>query len=181
MRIFQIFHYISKVCSFCFTRLFAGFSARSALYRKAQSFFLRNERRIPRAYSFRSRGYHFFAVGKRSYSAGGLDAAAPQHRIVHKAHILLLGAALRHSRGGFYILRAGLRRFAAGGGYLLLVFKALGVCLLTQFSADACLDAGEKALASRVEFAGRIAVVLLALPLFEEIAEAVLSLTGASK
>ena len=67
------------------------------------------------------------------------------------------------------------------GGYLLIVFKALGVCLLTQFSADACLDAGEKALASRVEFAGRIAVVLLALPLFEEIAEAVLSLTGASK
>ena len=67
------------------------------------------------------------------------------------------------------------------GGYLLIVFKALGVCLLTQFSADVCLDAGEKALASRVEFAGRIAVVLLALPLFEEIAEAVLSLTGASK
>jgi len=66
------------------------------------------------------------------------------------------------------------------GGYLLVVLKALGVCLLTQFSADACLDAGEKALASRVEFAGRIAVVLLALPLFEEIAEAVLSLAGAS-
>ena len=47
--------------------------------------------------------------------------------------------------------------------------------------AKQCLDAGEKALASRVEFAGRIAVVLLALPLFEEIAEAVLSLVGASK
>ena len=27
-----------------------------------------------------------FAVGKRSYSAGGLTAAAAQHRIVHKAH-----------------------------------------------------------------------------------------------
>lgn len=64
------------------------------------------------------------------------------------------------------------------GGYLLVVLKALGVCLLAQFSADACLDAGEKALASRVEFAGRIAVVILALPLFEEIAEAVLSLVG---
>ena len=65
------------------------------------------------------------------------------------------------------------------GGYLLVVLKALGVCLLAQFSADACLDAGEKALASRVEVAGRIAVVVLALPLFEEIAEAVLSLVGA--
>ena len=63
--------------------------------------------------------------------------------------------------------------------HLSIVFKALGVCFLTQFAADACTDAGERTMASRVEFAGRITVVVLALPLFEKIAEAVLLLTGA--
>ena len=65
--------------------------------------------------------------------------------------------------------------------HLSVVLKALGICLLTQFAADTCTDAGEKALASRVEFAGRLAVVALALPLFSEIVQAILSLTGAAE
>lgn len=60
--------------------------------------------------------------------------------------------------------------------YALILFKALGICLLAQFSADSCRDAGESALASKVELAGKIAVVLLSLPLFESIASTALQL-----
>lgn len=51
------------------------------------------------------------------------------------------------------------------------LFKALGICLLTQLSADACRDAGEAGLAGKAEFTGKIALLILALPLFESIAE----------
>lgn len=54
--------------------------------------------------------------------------------------------------------------------YGQVVFKALGVCLLTQLAADACRDAGESALAEKAELAGKVCLLVLALPLFENVA-----------
>jgi stage III sporulation protein AD len=62
--------------------------------------------------------------------------------------------------------------------YGVILFKTLGICFLAQFAADACRDAGESALASNVELAGKIAVVVLSLPLFEKIAQTAIKLTG---
>ncbi len=50
-----------------------------------------------------------------------------------------------------------------------ILLKALGVCFITQLASDACLDAGEGAIASKVELAGKVVILLLAMPLFEQI------------
>ena len=50
--------------------------------------------------------------------------------------------------------------------YLTTVLKAAGITLLT---ADTCRDAGESALAAKAELAGRILLLALAVPLFEQI------------
>lgn len=63
--------------------------------------------------------------------------------------------------------------------YTVILLKALGVCFLAQFAADSCRDAGESALASKVELAGKIAIVVLSLPLFEKIASTAVGLIGA--
>lgn len=60
----------------------------------------------------------------------------------------------------------------------LLLIKSLGICLLTQLTADVCRDAGESGLASRAELAGKAALLLLALPLFHQIAALALTLIG---
>jgi stage III sporulation protein AD len=62
--------------------------------------------------------------------------------------------------------------------YAVILFKTLGICFLAQFAADACRDAGESALASNVELAGKIAIVVLSLPLFEKIAQTAVKLAG---
>jgi Stage III sporulation protein AC/AD protein family. len=62
--------------------------------------------------------------------------------------------------------------------YLIILFKSLGICFLTQFAADSCRDAGESALSSQVELAGKIAIVVLSLPLFESIAKTAIGLIG---
>ena len=62
--------------------------------------------------------------------------------------------------------------------YGIILFKSLGVCFLAQFAADSCRDAGENALASKVELAGKISILVLSLPLFEEIAQTALGLIG---
>ncbi len=60
--------------------------------------------------------------------------------------------------------------------YGQVLFKALGICLLTQLATDACKDAGESALAAKAELAGKLFLLMLALPLFEKIAEIAVSL-----
>lgn len=62
--------------------------------------------------------------------------------------------------------------------YGLILFKSLGICFLAQFAADSCRDAGEGALASKVELAGKISILVLSLPLFEDIAQTALGLVG---
>ena len=62
--------------------------------------------------------------------------------------------------------------------YVLVLFKALGICYLTQFAADSCRDAGESALAVKAEIAGRIAVLLISLPLLSQVASTAMDLIG---
>ncbi len=59
-----------------------------------------------------------------------------------------------------------------------VVLKATGVCLATQLAADTCRDAGESALASKAELAGRVLLLILAVPLFEELLTLVTKLIG---
>lgn len=58
--------------------------------------------------------------------------------------------------------------------YLKIVFKALGICYMTQFSADICRDCGESAAASAAEIFGKIQLIILSLPLFENLIENVM-------
>lgn len=60
--------------------------------------------------------------------------------------------------------------------YFGVVLKAAGVCLLTQITADTCRDAGETALAGKAELAGRVFMLVLAVPLFEQVLGLVLAL-----
>lgn len=59
-----------------------------------------------------------------------------------------------------------------------VLFKALGVCFLVQFASDSCNDAGENALASKIDLAGKVIVIGLSLPLFEEVIKIVSGLLG---
>ena len=63
--------------------------------------------------------------------------------------------------------------------YGQVLFKALGICFLCQFSSDACKDAGQSALASKVDLAGKLMIVLLALPMLEDIINTAVALMGA--
>ena len=52
---------------------------------------------------------------------------------------------------------------------IVLLFKAVGVCYLSQFAYDICKDNGLAALASQAELIGKVTVILIAMPLFESV------------
>ena len=57
-----------------------------------------------------------------------------------------------------------------------ILFKSLGICFLTQLAGDSCRDVGQTAMASKIELAGKIAILVISLPLFAKIAELAVSL-----
>ena len=62
--------------------------------------------------------------------------------------------------------------------YIAILLKALGICIVSQLSADCCRDCGESALAAQIETVARISLLMIALPLYSAVMDLVLALIG---
>lgn len=56
------------------------------------------------------------------------------------------------------------------------VLKAIGIGYLVEFSADASEDAGNKLIANKIVFAGKIIIAILALPILGNLFEMILGI-----
>jgi stage III sporulation protein AD len=70
------------------------------------------------------------------------------------------------------------RRGGVGADYLAALLKIVGIAYLTEFGAQAARDAGEGALASKVELAGKILILVIAIPLVIAVLDLILRLIG---
>lgn len=66
-------------------------------------------------------------------------------------------------------LKDWMNQFHLNNIYFMTVIKTLGICYLTQLASDTCKDAGYSSIASKVELAGKVTILLLTLPLFENL------------
>ena len=64
------------------------------------------------------------------------------------------------------------------GEFTKVLLKALAVCYITTLSADCARDAGETAVASKLELGGRISIAAISLPVFTSLANMVTGLIG---
>lgn len=62
--------------------------------------------------------------------------------------------------------------------YLKIMFKVLGIALVTQIIADLCRDCGESALAGQTEVAAKIVIVSLILPLLQAVIKVITGLAS---
>lgn len=58
----------------------------------------------------------------------------------------------------------------------VLVLKVIGIAYIGEFASDALNDAGESAIAKKVDLAGKVIITVMTLPLFKQFAQVVLSL-----
>lgn len=56
-----------------------------------------------------------------------------------------------------------------GDEILTSLIKGMSICLLAKFSSDICIENGNKLVADIIEFSGRIALTVIALPYFESV------------
>ncbi len=60
--------------------------------------------------------------------------------------------------------------------YLITLLKIVGIAYIAEFGAQICRDAGEGSIAGKIEMAGKILILLLALPIFTAVMEVVVRL-----
>lgn len=60
--------------------------------------------------------------------------------------------------------------------YLGTILKIVGIAYIAEFAAQVCKDAGEGAIASRIEFAGKIFIMVLAMPIVAAVLESIIRL-----
>ena len=49
--------------------------------------------------------------------------------------------------------------------YFTTVLKIIGIAYIAEFGAEVCRDAGESSIASKIELAGKVIIVVLAVPI----------------
>lgn len=60
--------------------------------------------------------------------------------------------------------------------YLTTVLKIIGISYVAEFGAQVCRDAGEGAIANKVQFGAKIIIMVLAVPIIVAILESVMRL-----
>lgn len=60
--------------------------------------------------------------------------------------------------------------------YLATILKIIGISYIGEFGAQVCRDAGQGAIATKVEFAAKVLVMVLAIPIMAAILESVIRL-----
>ena len=52
-----------------------------------------------------------------------------------------------------------------------IILKALGICIVAELGSQCCRDAGEAAIAAKVELAAKTVLVLMCMPVFTQLLE----------
>lgn len=60
--------------------------------------------------------------------------------------------------------------------YLNTVLKIIGIAYVTEFGAQVCRDAGEGAVAAKVEFAGKVCIIVMSIPVIALVLDTVVKL-----
>lgn len=72
---------------------------------------------------------------------------------------------------GEYVDKAGIKP-----AYFITVLKITGIAYIAEFGAEICRDAGEGAIASKIEMAGKVMIVVLAVPVITSLMDLILKI-----
>lgn len=122
---------------------------------------------------------NIFAVTGLGLAAAALSVILRQYNKEYGLYISLAASVIIFASvlGAFSPITGFIKKLSETmgdtGAYIPILIKALSVCYITQLASDCCKDSGETAISSKIDFAGKIAVLLISLPLFEAILDIV--------
>ena len=92
--------------------------------------------------------------------------------------VIVLVLILGKVSGVIEVLKELTQRANINQFYLSTILKVIGIAYIAEFGAQVCRDAGETAVASKVEFASKVIIMVLAVPIVVAIIDSLLKLIG---
>lgn len=66
------------------------------------------------------------------------------------------------------------KKMGVNAEYLSILLKITGIAILTEFGVSICKDAGEAAIANKVEFGGKIVIISISIPIISALLEVIM-------
>ena len=60
--------------------------------------------------------------------------------------------------------------------FLMILIKITGIAILTEFAVSVCKDAGESAIASKVDIGGKVLIISLSIPIINALIETIIKI-----
>lgn len=82
------------------------------------------------------------------------------------AGIVVIGIIINNVSGVIDLLQNMAQKAGIQSQFLEVLIKITGIAYISEYTASLCRDSGEMALAYKMEFAGKIMIAFLAIPIF---------------
>ena len=60
--------------------------------------------------------------------------------------------------------------------FLLIIIKVIGIAYIVEFGRNVCIDAGQSSIATKLEMAGKVVIVVLTIPLISSLVNVLVGL-----
>lgn len=60
--------------------------------------------------------------------------------------------------------------------FLEILVKITGIAILTEFGVSVCKDSGESAIASKIDFGGKVIIIAISIPIISSLLESILKI-----
>jgi stage III sporulation protein AD len=92
------------------------------------------------------------------------------------AGIIIFGIIILKMSGIISLLESLSNKIGIDNQYFLILLKITGIAYLTEFASNVCKDSGETAVASKVEFAGKILIIGLSIPIIGALLDVIIKI-----
>jgi len=92
------------------------------------------------------------------------------------AGLLIMGIVISKLSGIVEILKNLANKASLNASFLGILIKITGIAILTEFTTSICKDAGEGAIATKVDLGGKIIIMSMSIPIISTLLETILKI-----
>ena len=92
------------------------------------------------------------------------------------AGVLILVLAIQKLTGIINLLQSLANKTYINKSFLSISLKITGIAFITEFAVSICSDAGEKAIASKIEIGSKVIIIAMSIPIITSLLELVIEI-----
>lgn len=92
------------------------------------------------------------------------------------AGILILFLAMEKLSGVINLLQSISDKTFINKQFLGILLKITGIAIITEFAVSVCSDAGEKAIASKIEIGSKVIIIAMSIPIISSLLELIIKI-----